>query len=54
MWAYGVLLWEIATYGSTPYPGVDIFSVLHKLESGYRMERPEGKKKNMIIYYYFK
>lgn len=42
MWAFGVVLWEIATYGKTPYPGVDLFSVLDKIEAGYRMPRPEG------------
>ena len=40
--AFGVVLWELATYGKTPYPGVDLFSVLEKLVSGYRMPRPEG------------
>jgi hypothetical protein len=40
--AFGILLWEIATFGKTPYPGLDLFSVLDKLESGYRMPSPEG------------
>lgn len=42
MWAYGVLLWEIATYGASPYPGVELSNVYHLLESGYRMECPTG------------
>ncbi|EAA10487.4 AGAP004989-PB [Anopheles gambiae str. PEST] len=42
VWAFGVLLWEIATYGMSPYPGIDLTDVFHKLESGYRMERPPG------------
>jgi len=42
VWAYGVLLWELATYGKTPYPGIDLFMVLDRLETGYRMDRPEG------------
>lgn len=42
VWAFGVLLWEIATYGMSPYPGIDLTDVFHKLESNYRMERPPG------------
>lgn len=42
VWAFGVVLWELATYGKAPYPGVDIYSVLEKINSGYRMPRPEG------------
>ncbi|XP_059615056.1 tyrosine-protein kinase Abl [Phlebotomus argentipes] len=42
VWAFGVLLWEIATYGMSPYPGIDLTDVFHKLESGYRMDRPPG------------
>ncbi|XP_011180779.1 tyrosine-protein kinase Abl isoform X3 [Zeugodacus cucurbitae] len=42
VWAFGVLLWEIATYGASPYPNIDLTDVFHKLEKGYRMERPPG------------
>lgn len=40
--AFGILLWEIATYGMSPYPGVELTDVYHMLESGYRMECPAG------------
>jgi Protein tyrosine kinase. len=42
VWAFGILLWEIATYGMSPYPGVDLTDVYHMLEKGYRMECPAG------------
>ncbi|KAK5642753.1 hypothetical protein RI129_008920 [Pyrocoelia pectoralis] len=42
VWAFGILLWEIATYGMSPYPGVDLTDVYHMLEKGYRMECPPG------------
>ncbi|CAL8076316.1 unnamed protein product [Calicophoron daubneyi] len=42
VWAFGVVLWELATYGLSPYPGVELHDVYHILEKGYRMERPHG------------
>lgn len=45
--AFGVLLWEIATYGMSPYPGVDLTDVYHMLETGYRMECPPGCPPNV-------
>ena len=40
--AFGVLLWELATYGISPYPGLDLSQVYDKLSIGYRMPAPEG------------
>ena len=40
--AFGVLLWELATYGISPYPGLDLSQVYDKLSMGYRMPAPEG------------
>lgn len=42
VWAFGVLLWEIATYGLSPYPGIDLSQVYELLEKDYRMDRPDG------------
>ncbi|GAB6027107.1 hypothetical protein CHUAL_000030 [Chamberlinius hualienensis] len=47
VWAFGILLWEIATCGMSPYPGVDLTDVYHMLESGYRMECPQGCPPNV-------
>lgn len=40
VWAFGVLLWEIFTYGMAPYPGVELNSVYGLLERGFRMDCP--------------
>nr|CAI5833126.1 unnamed protein product [Callosobruchus analis] len=40
VWAFGILLWEIVTMGSTPYPGIQTQELLPLLKSGFRMERP--------------
>lgn len=47
VWAFGVLLWELATYGMSPYPGADLTEVYHLLERGYRMDRPAGCPANV-------
>ncbi|XP_038055965.1 serine/threonine-protein kinase SMU1-like, partial [Patiria miniata] len=40
IWSFGVLTWEIVTYGSTPYPGMSAREVSNRLKVGHRMERP--------------
>jgi len=42
VWAFGILMWEIATYGMSPYPGRDLSHVYTFLEQGNRLDRPEG------------
>ena len=41
MWSFGVLLWEIYSFGRTPYPRIPIVDVVKHVERGYRMEAPE-------------
>jgi len=40
VWGFGILMWEIVTLGSTPYPGMGAREVMKKVRDGYRLERP--------------
>ena len=41
VWSFGILLFEIVTYGNTPYPNLSDEEVLEKLKQGYRMPQPK-------------
>jgi len=53
VWSYGVLMWEIATLGSTPYPGMSGSEVMKRVKEGHRLEKPEHCDReifNMMFY----
>ncbi|XP_058117772.1 platelet-derived growth factor receptor alpha-like [Anopheles ziemanni] len=42
VWAYGVLLWELFSLGTNPYPGVPVDEHFYDLlKGGYRMPKPQ-------------
>uniref|UniRef100_A0A452HLB3 Tyrosine-protein kinase Mer n=1 Tax=Gopherus agassizii TaxID=38772 RepID=A0A452HLB3_9SAUR len=41
VWAFGVTMWEIATRGMTPYPGVQNHEIYDYLLHGHRLKQPE-------------
>ena len=42
VWSFGILLYEIITYGRFPYPGMTDAQLLDQLIMGYRMPRAMG------------
>ena len=42
VWSFGILLYELITYGRFPYPGMNNAQVLEALLVGYRMPCPMG------------
>ncbi|KAM9626895.1 tyrosine-protein kinase Lyn isoform 4-T10 [Trichechus inunguis] len=42
VWSFGILLYEIVTYGKIPYPGRTNADVMTALSQGYRMPRMEN------------
>jgi len=53
IWSFGVLIWEIVTLGSTPYPGLGAAEVMKKVRDGYRLDKPEHCRRELynIMYY---
>ncbi|KAH8292262.1 hypothetical protein KR054_007695 [Drosophila jambulina] len=50
VWSYGILLWEIMTYGQQPYPTILSAEELYSyLMSGQRMEKPAKCSMNIYI-----
>jgi len=49
VWSFGILLWEIYSFGRNPYPRVPLKDVSEKVEKGYRMEIPDGCPKAMYV-----
>ncbi|KAI8519554.1 regulation of mast cell degranulation [Branchiostoma belcheri] len=45
-WSFGVVLYEIATLGNVPYPGLER-TLLEELRTGYREPRPPGLKQEL-------
>ncbi|XP_012867418.1 PREDICTED: tyrosine-protein kinase CSK [Dipodomys ordii] len=42
VWSFGILLWEIYSFGRVPYPRIPLKDVIPRVEKGYKMDAPDG------------
>ncbi|EDV26533.1 uncharacterized protein TRIADDRAFT_8256, partial [Trichoplax adhaerens] len=42
IWSYGILLWELFSYGCQPYPQRSEDEILGLVEGGFRLDCPKG------------
>ena len=47
VWSFGVLIYEVVSYGRFPYPGMTNAEVLEKIQTGYRMGCPPNCPKRL-------
>lgn len=42
VWSFGILLFEVITFGGVPYAGMTNNEILNKVQEGYRIPKPKG------------
>ena len=47
VWSFGILLWELVTYGRVPYPGMANREVQEEVKQGYRMPCPPNTPESL-------
>ncbi|XP_013406289.1 platelet-derived growth factor receptor alpha-like [Lingula anatina] len=49
VWTFGILLWEIVTFGATPYPDIAVTELATKLDQGTRLKNPKNCSTELYI-----
>lgn len=48
VWAFGVTVWELLTYGGAPYEGIKVQDIPKLIESGKRLSQPDNCSLNLF------
>ena len=48
VFSFGVVLWEIFSYGRLPYPSYNNDQVIDRVSSGYRMPAPWNMPEDIV------
>ena len=51
VWSFGIILYEIVTYGTMPYPGMKNVDTVKRVAEGYRMPCPDSTYCPEEVYY---
>lgn len=47
VWSFGILLWELYSFGETPYRDIEIYQLKRHIQNGQTMEKPPYANDNM-------
>ena len=49
VWSFGVLLWEVMSFGAQPYADWGNQQVLREVDKGYRLPCPEVRRRGGVM-----
>lgn len=47
VWSFGILLWELYSFGECPYRDIEIYQLKRQIQNGYIMEKPNYANDNV-------
>lgn len=47
VWSFGILLWELFTYGETPFQNIEPYQVKRHIMNGRTLDRPPYANDNV-------
>lgn len=47
VWSFGITLWELFSWGETPYRDIEVYQLKRHILNGHTMEKPPYANDNM-------